>query len=307
MIALVLAKQIATLFFVMLVGFIVVKAGLLKSSDSRVVTIMHVYMGGPAVMITAFQIDYTPEVRNGFLLALASALIIHLIMAIAVAIMKRPLRLTAIERASLIYPNAGNLIFPLVLAIFGKEWLIYASAFLLVQQFLLWSVCLTTISGEPQWNPKKLFRNVNLISITIGLLLFIFHINLPPIVMNTCDLLSDTYGPTAMILVGMLLADVKWGDLLRNKRLYLITFLRMIALPTGVILIMKALNLSALVAGGATIIYITLMTAMSASATTVTVQAQLYDKDPVYASQINIFTTLCCIVTMPIMTLLYQI
>jgi len=127
MMALVLAKQITTLFFVMFVGFIVVKAGLLKSSDSRVVTIMHVYMGGPAVMITAFQIDYTPEVRNGFLLALASAVIIHLFMSVSVAILRRPLRLTPIERASLIYPNAGNLVFPLVLAIFGAEWLIYAS------------------------------------------------------------------------------------------------------------------------------------------------------------------------------------
>ena len=56
-----------------------------------------------------------------------------------------------------------------------------------------------------------------------------------------------------------------------------------------------------------TIIYISLMAAMSASATTVTVQAQLCDRDPVYASQINIFTTLSCIITMPLMTLLYQL
>ena len=40
--------------------------------------------------------------------------------------------LSGIEKASLIYSNAGNLILPLVPAILGEEWLIYASAFILV-------------------------------------------------------------------------------------------------------------------------------------------------------------------------------
>lgn len=47
------------------------------------------------------------------------------------------LKLDGVEETSLIYSNAGNLIIPIVTAILGKEWVIYTSAFLSVQLFLL--------------------------------------------------------------------------------------------------------------------------------------------------------------------------
>ena len=45
------------------------------------------------------------------------------------------LHLDAVEKASMIYSNAGNLIIPIVTAVLGKEWVIYSSAFLSVQLF----------------------------------------------------------------------------------------------------------------------------------------------------------------------------
>ena len=43
----------------------------------------------------------------------------------------------AVEKASIVYSNAGNLIIPLVIAVLGEDKVIYASAFIAVQNILL--------------------------------------------------------------------------------------------------------------------------------------------------------------------------
>ena len=48
-----------------------------------------------------------------------------------------------------------------------------------------------------------------------------------------------------------------------------------------------------------------MLAAMSCTATTVTQFAQLYDREPEYASALSVMTTLACIVTMPLMVQLY--
>ena len=64
-ISLLLMQQIAQLFLILIMGYAVVKAGLLKASDSRVLSVVMVYLVTPCVIINAFQIDDTPEIRKG--------------------------------------------------------------------------------------------------------------------------------------------------------------------------------------------------------------------------------------------------
>ena len=66
-VSLLLMEQIAQLFIVLLMGYIVVKAKLLKPSDSKVLSVVLVYLIMPCVVLNAFQIDDTPEIRAGLL------------------------------------------------------------------------------------------------------------------------------------------------------------------------------------------------------------------------------------------------
>ena len=64
-ISLLLMQQIAQLFLVLLMGYAVVKTGLLKASDSKVLSVVFVYLVMPCVVLNAFQIKDTPEIRTG--------------------------------------------------------------------------------------------------------------------------------------------------------------------------------------------------------------------------------------------------
>ena len=73
-ISLLLMQQIAQLFLILLMGYAVVKTGLLKASDSKVLSVVFVYLVMPCVVLNAFQIKDTPEIRTGAFIPWASPL-----------------------------------------------------------------------------------------------------------------------------------------------------------------------------------------------------------------------------------------
>lgn len=121
-IALLLMQQIAVLFLIMGLGFLIVKLGIVKTEDSRVLSMVTIYLVLPCVTIHAFQIEYSTKIRNGFLLAVAVAILIHVVLFVVCGILRKLLKMDEVETASLIYSNAGNLILPLVTSILGEEW-----------------------------------------------------------------------------------------------------------------------------------------------------------------------------------------
>ena len=305
LIALLLMQQIAVLFLIMGLGFLIVKLGIVKTEDSRVLSMVTIYLVLPCVTIHAFQIEYSTKIRNGFLLAVAVAILIHVVLFVVCGILRKLLKMDEVETASLIYSNAGNLILPLVTSILGEEWVIYASAFLSVQMILMWTHGQSLMEAKAGINWKKILCNINLIAIILGIVLFFTQIRLPVIFGNTMSQISATLGPVCMIMLGMTMTEVKWKDIFSHSRIYLITILKMVVTPLLILLFLKYLPLASMVKDGKTILLISLMAVITPSATTIVQLAQLYDQDPVYASTINVMTTLVSIITMPLMVMLY--
>ena len=305
MISILLAEQLAVLFLIMACGFILVKTKIVKSRDSKTLSLISVYLIMPCVVINAFQIDYSKEIRDGFLLALFAAILIHILLFLICGILGRPLKLTSVEKASLIYSNAGNLIIPLVTSVLGSEWVIYSSGFMCVQTLLLWTHAQSIMQGKTEFNWKKILQNVNLIAIVIGVFIFFFHIKLPVILSDSINSLASLIGPVSMIMLGMLLTEVDWKSLFTSKRIYLIAILKMLILPGIMVVCMRILAHHSTLENASTVLLISLLATITPSATTITQMAQIYDNHPDYASAINVFTTVVCIVTMPLMVMLY--
>ena len=116
-ISLILLEQIAQLFLLLLMGYVIVKLKLLRSEDSRVLSVVMVYLATPCVIINAFQVDYTPQVMSGLLFSFALAIAAHVLFLLVSRLLRRPLRLDVIERSTVVYTNAGILVIPLVNAL----------------------------------------------------------------------------------------------------------------------------------------------------------------------------------------------
>lgn len=173
-ISILLAQQIAQLFLMIFMGFLIVKAGLLKDEDSKVLSKIVLYLIIPCVILNAFQVDYTPETVRGLLVAFAASLLMQVVLLFAVSALGRVFHLDAVEITSVYYSNSGNLIVPLVTAVLGAEWVLYSCVYMSVQLVFFWTHCKKVISREASYDWKKIVLNLNIISIFVGILRF-FH------------------------------------------------------------------------------------------------------------------------------------
>ena len=142
-----------------------------------------------------------------------------------------------------------------------------------------------------------------MISIALGAVLFFAQIHLPEILNNTLSIVGNMIGPASMIVTGMLFAGMDLKKIFGNKRIYIISSLRMIVIPLIALALIKPSRIAALSSDAPKIIVF--LAVITPSASTVTQICQVYGNDAKYASAINVVTTLCAIVTMPLMVLLY--
>lgn len=303
--SLLLLKQIASLFLIAAAGFVLVKCRILSKEDSRVISVICIYLVFPCMIITSYQIELTESVRNGFLLAVAAGLVAQLVM-LSSGIPLKLLRLDEVSRGSVMYSNAGNLILPLVSAVLGPEWVIYSTAFMCIQQVSMWVHLNGMIARQkkPEW--KKIITNVNVLAIIFAILLMVFRIRIPAVVNTAMTSVGGLLGPMSMLLIGMLLAGEDIKATVKNPQVWLIALLRLIVLPLVVLVVLKLTTLAKLIPDGKMVLYVTMLGISAPAATMVTQFAQIHQNRPEYASAINVLTTLLCILTMPVMTEVYM-
>lgn len=304
-ISMLLMEQIAELFIMIFMGFAIVKAGIVKDEESKVLSKIVLYLVIPCVIVNAFQVDYTAQTVKGLMIAFVASVILQIILLIIVAVMGKVLSLNEVEVASVYYSNSGNLIVPIVTFILGKEWVLYGCVFMSVQLVFLWTHCKKIISRERSYDWKKIVLNINMISIAVGVVLFFTRIRLPEVIDNTIGAVGNMIGPASMIVTGMLFAGMNLKQIFANKRVYFVSFLRMLVVPLIALVLIKGSRLADLSADAPKIMLIVFLAVITPSASTVTQMCQVYGNDSQYASAINVVTTLSAIITMPVMVLLF--
>ena len=305
-ISILLMEQIVELFIMILMGFIIVKAGIVKDEDSKVLSKIVLYLIIPCVIIKAFQVDYTSKTVNGLLLALAASVTLQIVLLGVISVMGRLFHLNEVEIASVYYSNSGNLIVPIVTFILGQEWVLYGCVFMSVQLIFLWTHCKKIISRESSYDWKKIVLNINMISIVVGVILFFTRIRLPLIINDTIGSVGNMIGPASMIVTGMLFAGMDLKKIFANRRLYFVSLLRMVVVPLIALRLIKLSHLAGISQDAPKIMLIVFLAVITPSASTVTQMCQVYGNDSKYASAINVITTLSAIVTMPVMVFLFE-
>lgn len=304
--AVLLFKQILSMMIMIACGFVLVRSGKCRAEDSEVLSSITIFLILPCVVINSFQIDMTAEIRTGFYAAVAAAVLIHMMLFLLCAVFRKIWKTDAIETASVFYSNAGNMIIPLVAAVLGEDMLIYASAFLCVQTILMWTHGHALVSGMGLSDIRGMLKNPNLIAVMIGVIMFFSGLRVPEFLRTPMNAMASIIGPVSMFCIGMILTKVEWRELFRNARLYLIMILKMIVVPLAALIPLKALCAVIPLPGLSDVLLVSFMAVIAPSAVSVMQMANVYKKDAVYAGAINALTTVVCIVTMPVMVMLYQ-
>lgn len=307
MITIPLIKKIAELFLILFATAALVKTGVFKADYSRVLSRISLYFVTPCVIFNSFQKELTPDVQQGLLITAGLAVAFQLVFFLVTAVLRRVWKATEVERASIVFTNAGNLIIPLVAYVLGQEWVIYVSSYILVFNVMFWTIGIRMFDHESAFSLKKVLLNPNILAVLFGLLLLFAGVSLPEPAAVAFSDVAGMIGPLSMMITGMVVGSMKPRDLFANRRIFGVLFFRMILCSGLAVLLAAVSGLAGSSSFGKAIVIIPLLSAIAPSASNINQVAILYNRDAKYASAINVLTTLSCIVTIPMWMALFDL
>lgn len=304
--SLILFNKLIAMMLMAAVGFTLVKFKLLKQEDSRVISILLVYVLQPCLIARAFQIDLTPERVHGFVYGTIFAAVTILLSMLLARLFMKPIDLDAVDRSTIIYANVGNLLLPLVSMALGDEMVFYCSSFQIPFNLLLWTHGYSIIKGDKTVNLKKLLANPNLIALYIGIILLVTRTTVPSVIDAAAKGFNDMVAASSMLLVGMVIAGIDIKTVFTYKKAYLISFGRLLVIPILSMLILFATGFLTRHPELRPVFMVVILGAGAPSASSIVQIAVLHNKNAAKASIYNVMTTLLCVITMPLIIFIYQ-
>lgn len=243
-------NQIAYLFLLMLVGYIIIKVKIIPENSDKVLSKMENYLFIPALVLSTFMTNFKIDnirVYGSFFLV---GLLVSILGAfLATLITKLFFKNKNTYRYGLAFSNFGFMGNAVVLALFSDlftEYLIFVLPFWLL--VYLWGVP-SILSEETNTkvsikNRLKAFVNPMVISTLIGLFFGLINLKLPLFIESSITTLGNLMTPIAMIITGMTISKLEIVKSLKNIPIYLLSLIRLIIIPLIGIFVINLLDIS---------------------------------------------------------------
>ncbi len=299
-------SQIISLFIIMLIGYIMGKRGVIDDYAKTRFTRLVINISLPAQILKAFVSNQGIVSNSEVLLVFGITILAYAFYAIFGVLFNVILRVPKGKRGvylfMMMFGNVAFMGFPLIEAIYGEEALIYAVIFNVIFNVLVYSLGIIMVGKREdgiKFDPKKLF-NMPLISASLSIVLYFAKVQIPNVVMDSLNFLGNVTTPVAMLILGATIAAMPIRELFDEWRIYIFTGVKLLLMPILMVLFMQYLPISSDVIRGTVIV-------LSATpvATNATMLAIEYDGDMALTSKGIFFTTLLCMLTIPLVQALY--
>lgn len=233
-------SQMAFLFFLIAVGFILVKTKAVGEGGAAVLAKLENTVFIPALVLRTFVENFTPERlgKSGVLFAGSFALcFVSMGAAILLArLCTKDGYLRRIYTYGLTFSNFGFMGNAVISALFPDiffEYLIFTLP--LWTMIYLWGVptlLLRDDAGKQSFKKRlRAFLNPMLIAMVVGMILGICGIKLPAFLEGAISSAADCMSPVAMLLTGITVAATPMRKMLSVNSVYVVTAIRLILMP----------------------------------------------------------------------------
>jgi predicted permease len=286
--------DVATLFLMMAVGFLLRKIKKLPKDTLPAITFVLLYVVTPCLMVNSMQLERSGELLSEMGVTAAAGAIYFSVSIPATLLLfrKKAPETRSVLRFGSVYMNNGFMGIPLAAAVLGPGAVLPAAVMLVFVGVMQWTAGIALVGGRP--SIKKIVLNPGIIGFAVGIALFALKFTLPHPIAVASSNLAGMNTPLAMIVIGAQMADADILGLFREKSLYLAAALKLIVFPGVLALILLPLGLPRIVYA-----CVVLLCATPTAAIT-SMFAQMFGRDTDCSSRIVSLTTLCSIVTLPV-------
>lgn len=297
---LLVAGQVATLFLMMAVGFVLVKRQHLNRDGLGQMSHLLLYVVSPCIIIRAMETENDPQLLRDLGLGVLVTVGFYIVLGVAASLLfRKKAENTRISlQFSLVYANVGFMGLPLIQAVLGEEALIFCAMYLVVFTIVQWTHGVALMGGKGAASLKKALLNPGVLGLAAGLPLFLTGLRLPGMVDQAVSFLADLNTPLAMVVIGGQMAYSDFSQTFRRPDLYAAAAVRLIAAPLVTALVLLPFHLTPLLYSTCVIL------AGAPAAGSTSIFSQKFGRDTATAAQAVTLSTLFSIFTLPVFAVL---
>lgn len=293
-------NQVLILFFILIMGAVAGKTGIIANGASKKLSELLLYVTSPMMVLGSFFFEYSAEkMKNALLVFFVSCCFFFCtIFLSSILFRKYDDKIKPILRFTAVFSNCGFMGLPMMRALFGTEGVFLGSFYVVAFNIFVWTFGLAMFTGAKTKGLKNSLKNVLLkpaiICVGIGIIIFVARIPVPDALKKAVNYVGDMTLPLSMLIIGALISTADFKSLLNDMKVYYASIVRLIVMPLLAYGILKFTALPELPAA----IIVTAL-AMPIAANT-TMFADMFERDSVFASKAVTMSTMLSIITAPL-------
>ena len=232
-------------------GFLLVKAKRVMPKQSDVLSKLLVYLALPFMVFSGVVKNLTFD--GDSLLMLGAIALIGMAVILGMFFVSAPLvkmeknpKTKGIMRFCAMFANNGFLGVPLAYAVFGSDSPVFTVLIVvnIINNVLLYTLGAYLATGDKKnISVKKAFLNPVLVAFVLGCVCNLLGVGKAvPEVKTFSDYFSNIVTPISMTVIGMKLGAISFRTLFSSKKLYYVSFLRLVLFPVVITAAMLAIK-----------------------------------------------------------------
>lgn len=301
--------NVLILFFYMAPAFILKKVDWVKTEHLFSISSILLYITAPAIMLDSFQkCDYTTD----NLIKLAKMFMVSLVLQVIAVVVLMLIFYKKLEEskyrvaiAAGIFGNSGFFGLPIINALFPGAPIcyIYVVCFITTENLLIFIIAIYCITFERKYiSPKKALLNPATLSFIVAFIIFLTKWKYPKELADAFSSLSKVSTVSCMQILGIRLASVEnLLNLFKRPFVYVALLIKLLVFPLFCYLICNWIPW-----WDDYFVPVLVVEAATPTASFVYVLSEQYLKEQELASNSVLLSTIICVVTLPVITLLFE-
>ena len=238
------------LFLLLVLGFVLFKCHIFDEYTNKKISALIVNVASPMLIISSIA-GVEGNDKSIVFLMIGAGILMYIGFIILGKIINRifpfPKKDWPVYECMVVFANTGFMGYPVLLDVFGQEAVFYASLIHMAFNFFVYTyaiMCLTKgDDNEFKLNFKQLLTP-GIVLIFIGILIYLFDIQLPSVLMDTINSVGSLTAPLSMMMIGSSLAVYPIKDSFTDWRSYVFAFVRLIIVPFVTMIVCRLLHIN---------------------------------------------------------------
>lgn len=288
------------LFLLLVLGFVLFKCHIFDEYTNKKISALIVNVASPMLIISSIA-GVEGNDKSIVFLMIGAGILMYIGFIILGKIINRifpfPKKDWPVYECMVVFANTGFMGYPVLLDVFGQEAVFYASLIHMAFNFFVYTYAIMCLTKSDDSKFKLNFKQLltpGIVLIFIGILIYLFDMQLPSVLMDTINSVGSLTAPLSMMMIGSSLAVYPIKDSFTDWRSYVFAFVRFIIVPFVTMIVCRLLHINPYYAN------ITIITNAMPVGSMVLMLATQYNANVKIVTKNIVVSTLLSVITIPI-------